>query len=291
MNSPSIYQFPQETGVELRIYANSPFMTYNGQFIPAGHPNTPNSWYLPVACEIQGGNIFYRPSFEIDSTEDSPTDRSATYTAWLFANGERLGNVPFLAGFGVPALIDPLTLLAANQTWTSLILHRDAKNPPPRQGVYDIGQVEYLITQALGLLRMGSKDEVGNVALTTDPVDPQFPIAVSDTDPRLLVATEFILGRLRLSVPPVNPNDPIAVGDNDPRLTGTEALQGTGTLVAGVATTILEPTTTVNSPILAISMSDGISGNLRVSNRVAGVSFDVSSDNGADAGDFRWFLY
>lgn len=258
-------------------------MTYNGQFIPAGHPNNPNSWYLPVVCEVQGGSSLYIPSHEIDTTEDSPTDRTATYTAWLFANGERLGSIPYLAGYGIPAL--------ANHTWTSLTLHRNAKNPPPRQGVYDIGQVEYLITQALALLRMGSETQVGNVALTTDPVDPQFPIAVSDTDPRLLVATEIILGRVRLSVPAVDPNIPIVVGDNDPRLAATEALQGTGTLVAGVATTILEPTTAVDSPILVVPMSNGITGNLRAFNRVAGVSFDVSSDNGGDAGDFRWFLY
>lgn len=119
-NTPNIWQFPQNTAVELRIYANAPFMTYNGQNIPAGHPNTPNSWYLPVVCEIQGdGDILYRPSFEIDTTEDSPTDRSATYTAWLFANDERVGNVPFLAGFAIPTF--------ANQTWTDLILHRDAR--------------------------------------------------------------------------------------------------------------------------------------------------------------------
>lgn len=259
INTPNVYQFPDFlTGVGLRIYANAPFITYNGQPIPAGHPNTPNSWYLPVACEIQGGNILYIPSFEIDSTEDSWTDRSATYTAWLFANGERVGNVPFLAGFAVPALIDPQTLLAVNQTWGSLTLHRDARNPPPRQGVYDIGQVEYLIAAALTFLRMASETQVGMVALQDDPVDPSFPIALG-------------------------PNSPLV-----PR----EVSGGGDVLVAGQATTIYSAVVKTTSMILPIPIADTITTpRLRIEKIVENYSFDVRSENEFDEGAFGWLIW
>lgn len=252
--TPSVFQFPQTTGIELRIYANAPFITLNGQAIPAGSPHTPNSWYLPVACNIQGDDELDIPSFEIDSTEDSPTDRTATYTAWLFAGDEQLGSVAFLTGFGIPALIDPLTQLALNQTWTSLTLHRDARNPPPRQGVYDIGQVEYLITAALGLLRMASETQVGMVALQDDPVDPGFPIALGPNSP--------LLGR-----------------------------RGTGVLVAAQATTVLSADVLDTSLIVPVGIDDTITGHLRAFNKVPGVSFDVVSDQGGDEGEFGWILY
>lgn len=220
-SSPNIYQFAETDNVELRIYANAPFITYHGQPIPAGSPNGPNDWYLPVPCEIQGGDIFYISSFEIDTTEDSATDRSATYTAWLFANGERVGTVPFLAGFGIPASVDHSLGLDESATWVSLTLHRDSRNPPPREGVYDIGQVEYLVSLGIALLRRSSSTIIGNTALTVDPVDPQFPIAIGENDPRvalLVLASDTDIGATRLSAAPVSALDPIAAGDNDLRV-------------------------------------------------------------------------
>lgn len=254
INSPSVYRYSQTTGVTLRIYANTTFTTYDGQVVLAGSPNNLNSHYLEVECEIQGGNILYIPSFEIDSTEDSPTDRTATYTAWLFASGERLGTNPFLAGFGVPTSIDPATGTAETQTWTRLVLHRDSRNPPPRQGVYDIGQVEYLITQALALLRMASETQVGNVALDEDPTDPNFPVAISATSPRVALA------------------------------------QGRATLVGGFATVGTAQVTALSN-IQLTGQDQDCTGNPSIGTRVPFVSFEIISDNGADSGVVGWVIY
>lgn len=253
LNSPSVWRYPQTTGIVLRIYANSPFLTYHGQYVPAGSPKSPNSFYLEVLCEIQGGNILYIPSFEIDSTEDSPTDRAATYTAWFFAGEEQIGAGPFLPGFAVPAAGDALTGLGDGQTWAGLILHRDSLNPPPRQGVYDIGQVEYLISNSLGLLRFASMTQVGMVALQNDPVDPVFPIALG-------------------------PNSP-----------GVGSGSGLAALVGGIAT-VLTNLVTAASKILLTGQDENVSGALRVGTRVNGVSFEIVSDNGADSGFAAWMI-
>jgi hypothetical protein len=55
--------------------------------------------------------------------------------------------------------------------------------------------------------------------------------------------------------------------------------------------TILDSHVSANSPIDLMPRADTITGDLRVSNRVAGVSFDVTSSNGADAGNFTWVIY
>lgn len=254
-NTPSIYHFPQLVGVQLRHYANAPFITYNGQMIPAGNPNSPNSWFLPVDCEVQGGSTLLIPSHEIDTTEDSPTDRTATYTSWLFANGERLGNIPYLAGYGIPEL--------PSHTWSSLTLHRNAKNPPPRQGVYDLGQVEYLIELKLGELRMGSETLVGNVALDQDPLDPLFPIAVGANNP-LWLALQSGLGLVTAA--------------------------GKAVMAGGVAP-VLSEMALQNSVIICSSMSAGVTGVLRAVNIVDEEGFDVESSNPGDEGDVAWLIY
>lgn len=257
-NTPSIYHFPQLVGIELRHYANKPFITYNGQVIPAGSPNSPNSWFLPVDCEVQGGNSLLIPDHEVDTTEDSPTDRSATYTSWLFANGERLGNVPYLAGYGIPAL--------PNHTWSSLTLHRNARNPPPRQGVYDLGQVEYLIELKLGELRMGSETLVGNLAIDTSPLDPNFPQAVGTQNP-IWLALQAGVGLLTAA--------------------------GTAILAPGVVdvrVTVLSAAVLADSKIFLSSMDPNVGGSLHVENIVPAVSFDIVSNNGGDAGAVSWML-
>jgi hypothetical protein len=66
---------------------------------------------------------------------------------------------------------------------------------------------------------------------------------------------------------------------------------GPGYLTAGLATTIPAVLTTSSTAIIAIAASDTITGNLRIENRVTGVSFDVVSDNGADSGLFYWFVF
>jgi hypothetical protein len=66
---------------------------------------------------------------------------------------------------------------------------------------------------------------------------------------------------------------------------------GDGLLVAGAGATIFTPSVDAHSPISAIGADDGITGRLYPFNRVAGVSFDIASENGGDEGQFRWFLF
>lgn len=101
-------------------------------------------------------------------------------------------------------------------------------------------------------------------------------------------ATSLIAGWVRLSVAPASSADPVAVGDNDSRIAKAT---GIGVLVAGVSTTIASTLTAANSPIEVISADEGIVGHLYPLNRVDGVSFDVASENGADAGNFKYFLF
>lgn len=104
----------------------------------------------------------------------------------------------------------------------------------------------------------------------------------------LLKASDVIYGLVRLSVAPSSVAAPIAVGDNDPRVAKAT---GAGVLVAGAVTTIASALVAANTPINAISADEGITGRLYPLNRVVGASFDVASENGADAGNFRYFLY
>lgn len=288
INTPSLYKELGSTAV-LRAEAIRGFTSSDGQIIPPSNGN--GEFYLEVPITIANDEMLI-PSFEIDSTEDAmpwdsailgdvPGYRFTIVTA-------RRKKIPYFINCKIPALTGEDT----GYNWGELRIYNRNFHRRFTQldRLVNVDQVLTWIQDALGSRGKSSPTNWGVTAISTAAVDPLNPIAVSDTDPRLLVASEVTLGRLRLSVPPVDANDPIAVGDNDPRLAATEALQGTGTLVAGAAT-ILEPTTMANSPILAVSMSNGVTGNLRPSNRVEGQSFDITSDNNGDAGDFRWFLY
>lgn len=71
---------------------------------------------------------------------------------------------------------------------------------------------------------------------------------------------------------------------------GANARMGTATLVAGVVT-VANTTITANTRIfLSVQSVGGTQGLLRVSNRVVGTSFQVSSANAADTSTFAWLL-
>lgn len=73
---------------------------------------------------------------------------------------------------------------------------------------------------------------------------------------------------------------------------GTLSVEGFEVLAAdGATTTILSSLVAVDSAIECISQDNGIIGRLRVSNRVPGQSFDVTSDEGTDAGLFKWVIH
>lgn len=75
------------------------------------------------------------------------------------------------------------------------------------------------------------------------------------------------------------------------QIAGNTVAAGNGVLAVAEVTTILDSNVAANSPIMCIPKSEGITGQLRAFNRVPGVSFDVVSDNGADAGNFKWAIY
>lgn len=173
-NTPQIWKL--KGAVKLRIYADQSFWTSDGQWIPQGSPGSPNTHYLEVTCDVTG-DVLTVPSFEIDSTVDALDGTQATYTAEIAASNKR---VPFMQNFAVNTLEagDP------SMTWAEIALFRTAFNP---QQVSDplLRQLNAMISLAAGSLTKASETNTGVTALSFDPNDPVFPIAVSDTDPRV----------------------------------------------------------------------------------------------------------
>lgn len=101
-------------------------------------------------------------------------------------------------------------------------------------------------------------------------------------------ASAVIYGLVRLSAPPNSAAAPIAMGENDLRVARAT---GTDSLAANMPTTILSTLVAANSPIEILPAGNGITGRLYPTNRIVGASFDVVSENGSDAGVFRWLLY
>lgn len=64
---------------------------------------------------------------------------------------------------------------------------------------------------------------------------------------------------------------------------------GTATLVAGTAT-VANGSVTADSRIFLTAQVNGVTGALRVSARSVGVSFTITSSNGADAGLVAWMI-
>lgn len=102
-------------------------------------------------------------------------------------------------------------------------------------------------------------------------------------------------------------NDPPGPQPNDSAISYNQAvllMQGLAAQIGGLTlatgldnlnmaatTTVFNSHVSVSAAIVAIPKDDRISGNLHISNRVDGVSFDVASDNGADLGTFKWMIY
>ncbi len=172
-NTPDVWRLGGSTA-SLRISANQPFDTIDGQYIPKGR-SASNDFYLEVDCTIVG-NVLLIPAFEIDSTEDSPTNPAADYTATLVTSKRALIRPAFLSNFRVPATLP-------NVTWPLLRLHKAARIPLRITNTYNSEQIEALIAIALTFLRMGSATQIGMAALSVDPTDPAFPIGVAVNDP------------------------------------------------------------------------------------------------------------
>jgi hypothetical protein len=119
-----------------------------------------------------------------------------------------------------------------------------------------------------------------NQFYTTTQTDARIADAVSVGDP----ATVSTLGGVKMNVAPADAANPVALGANDPRL---PTARGAATLSAGQVT-VSTALVTANSRIKLTPQDDSTVGSLRVSARSAGVSFIITSTDGADRGVVAW---
>lgn len=190
LNTPDVWRLSGNS-VKLRIYANQPFLTADGQWVPQGTPGGAQTFYLEVDCELTGSHVLLIPEIEIDSTVDALDNPSATYTAELVAGGKR---VVFLANFAVNTLADgdPST------TWSEIVLLRNMFEPRVLDDSLS-RQIAGMISSAVGQLNRANATRQGVTALTVDPDDPLVPLAVAANDPDYLNAihgtgTTFVSG-------------------------------------------------------------------------------------------------
>lgn len=251
INTPVIWY--SDVPVELRIYANSAFTSSDGQWIPRG---STRENYLPIAGSIVG-NVLTFPSFEIDSTVDSPDNPFALYTAEVVevTTGRRLQT--FKANF-------PLNTLEAGDPsyrWDEIENQRQMRRV---QSVSNERLIAALITSAVGALNKSSETSTGVTALTEDPIDPTFPVAVSANDPRWLA---------------------IVAG------TGLSAAAGQATLVNGEVTI---PSSVIDTTkvVLVTSLDVAVTGQLIVPQDeiVDEASFVIRSTNLGDNGLVGWVV-
>lgn len=160
--------------VKFRIYADQSFFNSDGQYVAQGTPGNSNTAYLEVDCTAVA-NVLTIPSIEIDSTVDALDNPWATYTAEIVAQGRR---VPFLANFPV----NPIAEDDPSTTWGEIILQRNLLAP---QSITESlsRQISGMISLAAGQLTKASETNTGVTALTANPLDPSFPVAVSADDP------------------------------------------------------------------------------------------------------------
>jgi hypothetical protein len=254
-NTPQLWRLPSGTA-ELRIYANTDFVTSDNQLIPAGKINDPQSFYLSVTCTILG-NVLTIPSFEIDSTVDALLNEHARYNAVLVApNGKK---VLFISNFAVNTLEpgDP------SMDWAEILLFRDM--PAPQQSSPSLlRQIAAMISVAAGALTKSNSINTGVTALSVDPLDPVFPIALAANDPLVL-----------------------------------DLLSGVGLTIAAGQATLVDGEVTVNEPLVLSthiicphSMSNDVNGVIKapVEEIVDNVSFKIVSSDGGDNGPIGWFI-
>jgi hypothetical protein len=205
----------------LQIASLSPFYASTGELVLPIFGNGAGAFYVEIPLTLtNSGTVLNIPSVVIDSTSDSSLP-VALYTATIWAQGRSVATL--LQNFGVPAT--PTTT-----TWELLTLFTQFPMQLFATSPTDV-QVRAWIDQALGNLRKASVTQLGNTAISVDAVDPNFPIAAGDNDPRLADlpladASTTVKGVTKLSVAPVSASSPIAVGDNDQRVNPVAVFDG-----------------------------------------------------------------
>lgn len=265
-----------ETGF-LALYSSRTWTDLTGVVHLSGLPKT----LSPVQrCPITvDGRRAQVTSFHLAPTVTSVDLPNVRLTGVLLdANGNFL-KVLF-NGWYVPARPDPIT-------WTTFTITNHTKHPrlTDRYGTWQ--QVLDLFSQFIGTVLAASSVILGAVRTSVDPAVAGSPIAVEDSDPRVPTQDEndamVGTGGLPSAANPFLTNE-------DPRLGLAAGLSGRAVLVADTATLIEAPAIAINSGVKLVAAADTITGNLRPQARIAGTSFEVKSDNGADEGDFLWFI-
>lgn len=256
--------FPVESGYSqdatfLRVWYNRSFIDSDGISVQGGNGST--GFYIPVTVTVTGSQLSIA-SFFLRTTLDAedPAPQSIQCFARLYSN-----NAP------------KQWIFSWNSTPTGWVI----PNPAP------------LTTMTYEQLALYNQTFVivnpPTTFWTATQVQQYF-----DTLSPAPNASDITKGITKLSVVPVSAVNPIAVGDNDPRIKFMPDILavGTFTLVAGTTVTVTPVSTVaIDSPILVIPAANGITGNLRWTNRVAATSFDVFSDEGGDAGLFMYFIF
>lgn len=212
-NTPNVWQISGTA--QLRTFANQPFDTFHGQYVPKGSANE-GDLYLPVDCDTSAEQLLI-PSHEVDSTEDSITNPNATYTSVLWTPQRGIIKPEFLANYRVPATLP-------NQTWPLLRLHKAARIPLRITNTYNSEQIESLIAVALTFLRTGSPTQIGMLALQDPAVDPAFPIALGPNSPQAARAhglAQLVEGVATVITSTVLANSTIQLTGQDGNVSGT----------------------------------------------------------------------
>jgi hypothetical protein len=101
-------------------------------------------------------------------------------------------------------------------------------------------------------------------------------------------ASSVILGNTYLDIDPTVVIRPESVGSNSPRAALRK--NGNATLSGGTVT-VLSSLVAAASNIQLTGQDDNVSGSLRISARTIGVSFTITSTNGADSGVVGWSIF
>lgn len=258
-NTPDVWRLGG-TEALMQIRANQSFDTFNGQYVPQGRVD--EGLFLEQVLTIDN-HVLNIPSVELDSTTDSLTNKTATYTVSLLTSRRKLIRPHFFVG-RVPHTLAP------NTTWPVLRNAQPGRIPVRLLlDTYSKDEIHTLIATALTFLRMASDTQVGMAASSFPGTDPGFPTHVSVTDP---LWTQIQAGQ------------------------GLVAARGHADLVLhveGARVTVEEPSSSVDAVITAFPQSLGVIGNLRVpiANIVEGESFDIISTNPADEGTVGWVIF
>jgi hypothetical protein len=181
--TPAVFKEFGDTAT-LRLEVLDGFTSSDGVLVP---PTGQGKIYLDATITIDNDEMHF-PAIEIDSTEDAaPWDSPNTgdvrgYRISIIT--QRGKRIPYFSECKVPILTGGDTSF----TWEELrVFNRVFR---PRKGHYsqfdrliNVDQVQSWIQAALGARGFASINSAGITALSSPPIDPSFPIALSPTDP------------------------------------------------------------------------------------------------------------